>query len=73
MKDVSGLVSGDITYEKVISDLELLSEQLDEDSDMSPFDRLSFGGIDYIQLGESEPLKVLIDNAIEKLRTVSED
>ena len=70
---LSGLATGDITYEKAISEFERFSEQLSEDSDISPFDSLVFGGTAYFQFGESEPLKVLIDNAIEKLRTVSED
>ena len=70
---LSALSSGSITYEKAIADFERFSEQLNEDSETNPLDNLSFGGSDYMQFGESEPLKVLIDNAIEKLKTASED
>lgn len=70
---LAALEAGDITYEKAITDLEYFSEQLNENSDTSPFDNLSFGGNTYLQLGESEPLKMLLDNAIDKLRTLSED
>ena len=70
---LSGLLCGDITFEKAISDFERMMRMLDEDSDVTPFDDLSFGGSAYIQFGETEPLHFLFEQAIEKLRAASEE
>ena len=69
---LSMLASGDITLEKAISDFESMREMLSEDSDVSPFDRLRFGDADYMQSGEDEPLRMMFDDAIEKLREAAE-
>ena len=69
---LSRLESGDIPIERAIADFEKICEMLDEDSQASPFDGLRFGDADYMQFGENEPLKVLFERAIEKLREVAE-
>lgn len=69
---LSGLASGNITFEKAIVDFERIAGQLEEGSERSPFDDLSFGGSCYMQFGETEPLHMLFVRAIETLRTASE-
>ena len=69
---LASLISGDITIEKAKTDLELMRERLDDDSVDSPFDNLRFGDTDYIQAGDNESLRMLLDNAIEKLQEAAE-
>ena len=69
---LSALASGDITIEKAISDMESMRERLSEDSDESPFDNLRFGDADYIQSGDNEPLRMMLETAIEKLQEAAE-
>ncbi len=69
---LSALASGGITIEKAIADLEQMRDKLSEDSMDSPFDNLRFGDADYMQAGDSEPLRMLLDAAIEKLQEVAE-
>lgn len=69
---LTGLHDGNISLEMVIREFERFHEQLDESSDISPFDRLHFGENDYIQFGESEPLRMLFARAIEKLEAAAE-
>ncbi len=66
---LSGLASGDITLEKAIADFEKMEELLDDEI---LFDDISFGGNGYMQFGESGPLKMLLERAIEKLREAAE-
>ena len=69
---LSSLASGDSTIEKAIADLESMRDRLAEDSDNSPFDNLRFGNADYMQAGENEPLRMLLESAIEKLQEAAE-
>lgn len=69
---VSALERGDITPERAVAEFERLCEQLDEDSDVSPFDNLSFGGNEYMQFGDTEPLRELMARAAERLRQAAE-
>lgn len=69
---LSALGSGAITIEKAIADLERMRDKLSEDSMDSPFDNLRFGDADYMQAGDSEPLRMLLDAAIEKLQEAAE-
>ena len=69
---LSALSAGDITFEKAIADFEAMRDGLDDDSGASPFDNLRFGDTDYMQSGENEPLRMLLDQAIEKLQEASE-
>ena len=69
---LSALASGDITIEKAISDMESMRERLSEDSDESPFDNLRFGDADYMQSGDNEPLRMMLETAIEKLQEAAE-
>jgi hypothetical protein len=45
---------------------------LSEDSDVSPFDNLRFGDADYMQAGDDQPLRMMFDDAIEKLQDAAE-
>ena len=69
---LSSLNSGNITIEKAKMDFELIRERLEEESDVTPFDNLRFGDADYMQAGGDEPLRMLFDQAIEKLQEASE-
>ena len=69
---LSMLASGDITIEKAISDFESMRDMLSEDSDVSPFDSLRFGDDDYMQTGDDLPLRMMFDDAIEKLQNAAE-
>ena len=69
---LSMLASGDITIEKAISDFESMRDMLAEDSDVSPFDSLRFGDDDYMQAGDDQPLRMMFDDAIEKLHNAAE-
>lgn len=69
---LSMLASGDITIEKAISDFEAMRDMLSEDSDVSPFDSLRFGDDDYMQAGDDQPLRMMFDDAIEKLQAAAE-
>ena len=70
---LSGLSSGNITIEKAIADFERFRDELDPDSSVAPFDNLRFGDNDWMQFGESEPLQMLFDRAIDRLKAVAED
>ena len=69
---LSALASGDITIEKAISDFETMRDQLSEDSFVSPFDNLRFGVANYMRSGDNEPLRMMFETAIEKLREAAE-
>ena len=69
---LSALASGGITIEKAISDFETMRDQLSEDSDVSPFDNLRFGVANYMQYGDNEPLRMMLETAIEKLQEAAE-
>jgi len=69
---LSSLAVGDITIEKAIADFEQMHERLSDDSDISPFYNLRFGDVDYIQSGDDQPLRMMFEAAIEKLREAAE-
>ena len=69
---LSALDSGNITLEKARADFELIRDRLDDESDISPFDNLRFGDTDYMQAGDDNSLRMLFDQAIEKLREAAE-
>ena len=69
---LSSLASGDITLEKAIADFETIRDQLEEDSTVSPFDNVRFGDVDYMQAGDDQPLRMMFDGALEKLREAAE-
>ncbi|MCR5839750.1 MAG: serine/threonine protein kinase [Kiritimatiellae bacterium] len=69
---LSSLAAGDITLEKAIADFESMRDMLSEDSDVSPFDNLRFGDADYMQAGDDQPLRMMFDDAIEKLQNAAE-
>jgi serine/threonine protein kinase len=69
---LSALASGNITFEKAIADFEQMHERLSDDSDISPFYNLRFGDVDYIQAGDDQPLRMMFETAIEKLREAAE-
>jgi len=68
----SALASGNITAGRAIDDFERIAVQLTEDADTSPFDNLNFGGNSYMQFGENAPLRMLLERAVEKLRSLAE-
>ena len=69
---MSSLEAGSITIEKAIEDFENLLASLDDDATRSPFDNLSFGDMQYMQFGETEPLRILVQRAIDRLRAAAE-
>ena len=69
---LSALGSGGITFEKAISDLERMRRRLEDDADTSLFDDLHFGDAYYQQSGENQPLRMLLESAIEKLQEAAE-
>ena len=69
---MSSLEAGSITVEKAIEDFENLLASLDDDAVRSPFDNLSFGDMQYMQFGETEPLRILLQRAIDRLRAAAE-
>jgi len=68
----SGMATGGTTIERAIEEMEALASSLEEDSDASPFDNLSFGGQPYMQFGEDGPLKMMLAIAVDKLRAEAE-
>ena len=68
----SAVETGVMTIEKAAEEMDLIAESLDDNAENSPFDNLTFGGIDYMQFGENGPLRVLFLNAAEKLRETAE-
>ena len=68
----TALETGVMTIEKAAEEMESIAESLDENSERSPFDGLSFGGIDYMQFGDNGPLRVLFSNAAERLKEAAE-
>ena len=69
---MEGLRTGRMTPDSAIRELEGLREGIAADSENSPFDRIAIGGGEFSQVGENEPLVMLIDQAIEKLREISD-
>ena len=65
---LSSLAAGNITLEKALADFESMRDRLADDSDVSPFDDLHFGDADYMQAGDDLPLRMLFDDAIDKLQ-----
>ena len=70
---LSALESGAITIETAIEEFERINSLLDEDSQVSPFDDLKFGDEQYMQFGETEPLRQLMQSAIDRLKTAAEE
>ena len=70
---ISALESGSVTIEKAIEEFERIHSLLDEDSQVSPFDDLMFGGTAYMQFGEDAPLRILMQLAIDRLKTAAEE
>jgi len=68
----SALAGGEITLERAIDDFDRLATRLADDSDVSPFDNLNFGGNAYMQFGENMPLRMLLENASAKLREMAD-
>ena len=64
--------AGQVTPEKVVTRLEEIRSRLDEDAEESPFDTLGGGETDYIQVGDDEPLAMLLDRAIANLKETFE-
>lgn len=69
---MDGLQSGTLTIENAIARLERLRDALDDDGDTSPFDDVEFGGSSYLQNGENQPLRMLLDGAVERLGKMAE-
>ena len=69
---LEALRSGRLTIGTAVRKLEDLCKGLSEDSDTSPFDRMVIGGEDYSQVGEDEPLVILLERAIERLQAIEE-
>ncbi len=69
---LSALAAGDITFEKAIAEFEILRDRLSDDSNISPFDNLRFGDVDYMQFGDSLSLSMMLDKAIEMLQLAAE-
>ena len=70
---LSALENGSITIETAIEEFERINSLLDEDSQVSPFDDLKFGDEQYMQFGETEPLRMLMQLAIDRLKTAAEE
>ena len=70
---MSGLASRSITLEKAILNFQRIYAMLDDTSPASPFDNLSFGSVIYPQFGETQPLRMLFERAIKKLKALAED
>ena len=64
--------AGQVTPEKAVTRLEEIRSRLDEDAEESPFDTLGGGETDYIQVGDDEPLAMLLDRAIANLKETFE-
>ena len=66
------LENGEITYEKAISDFYRFIERLSDDADEGPFNNLSYGDVDYMQLSDNEPLRRMLESAVEKLKIAAD-
>lgn len=64
--------AGRISIEAAVQRLEELRNQLSEDSVVSPFDAIAAGDGSYMQVGDDESLRWLLDQAVDRLRNVSE-
>lgn len=64
----SDLNSGRISVDTAISRLSALRNSIGRDSDSSPFDVV--GGGEYQQIGDDEPLRMLLDRAVGRLREI---
>ena len=69
---IDGLRSGKVAMDVGIRKLESIRDGIKEDSENSPFDRVSIGGGEYMQVGENDPLVKLLDQAIMRLREIEE-
>ena len=69
-KILSDLRSGKIAAESAIQRLAALRDELNDGSDATAFDRLAIGGGEYAQLGDDEPLRMLLDRAIKKISEI---
>lgn len=69
---VDSLRCGRISLESAVRRLESICEDVSDESSSSAFDRLSIGGGEYMQVGESLPLRMLLSNAAERLREIEE-
>ena len=67
---IDGMRSGRIAMDVGIRKLESIRDGIREDSENSPFDRISIGGGEYMQIGEEAPLVKLFDRAIDRLGTI---
>lgn len=69
-KIFSDLRSGKIAAESAIQQLAALRDGINDSSDSTVFDKLAIGGGEYSQLGDDEPLRMLIDRAIKRLSEI---
>ncbi len=69
---LSGLQLGTLTVEKAAEQLEHLRDALDDDAEDSPFDAVEFAGEPYLQNGDNQPLRMLLDGAVERLGKIAE-
>ena len=69
---LAALAAGNITIEKAIADFEVMRDGLEDGAGNTPFDRLRFGDFEYMQAGEMQPLRMMFEDAIEKLREIAE-
>jgi len=68
----SALSAGSISPERAADVLDGMVTNLSEDSDVSPFDNLAFGGTPYTQVGEDAALRILLERASERLKQHAE-
>ena len=67
------LATGDITIEKAIADFESMRDAVADDDNFSPLEEgLHFGDVDYMKQGDDLPLRMMFDDAIEKLQSAAE-
>ena len=66
----SDLRTGKIAAESAISRLETLRKSLNDTSDSSIFEKMAVAGGEYDQLGDNEPLRILFDRAIQRLKKI---
>lgn len=67
----SALSGGGMTIERAVDEFDRIAARLADDSDVSPFDNLNFGGNAYMQFGESTPLRILLEHAANQLRDLA--
>ena len=70
---LAALATGNITIEKAIADFESMRDAVANDDNFSPLDEgLHFGDVDYTKQGDDLPLRMMFDDAIEKLQNAAE-